>query len=269
MAQPIRVGVAVQDRDERARVAEWLTRAEMTVEMLVGACAVDPDVAVPGLGCVVADGTALARGYLARLRRQDPRLPVVALVDASDEHDASFPSGVSVVARPFDAGTLALQVALAFGEGRRARKGTRRVAEVPSKVGSSSATIVDISADGVRLALPRSVGAALSPHFRLQVAMVALDVVMRRVWVRPASGGTIECGAVLADADPSQHLAWQRIIDLAAAMPAPRPATARKATRPATVRKAATTARGVRARVSDLLGAAAFSGWSHHLSRAR
>lgn len=269
MAQPIRVGVAVQDRDERARVAEWLTRAEMTVEMLVGACAVDPDVAVPGLGCVVADGTALARGYLARLRRQDPRLPVVAIVDGKDADDASFPPGVSVVARPFDAGTLALQVALAFGEGRRARRGTRRATGVPSKVGASSATIVDISADGVRLALPRSVGAALSPHFRLQVAMVALDVVMRRVWVRPSDGDTIECGAVLADADPSQHLAWQRIMDLAAAIPAVRPSAARKARRTTTPAHAQAGTRGVRARVSELLGAAAFSGWSHHLSRAR
>lgn len=235
--------------------------------MLVGACAVDPDMAVAGLGCVVADGTALARGYLARLRRQNPRLPVVAIVDAEDEPDVSFPAGVSIVPRPFDAGTLALQVALAFGEGRRARRGTRRAAHLPSTVGASSATIVDISADGVRLALPRKVGAALAPHFRLQVATVDLDVVMRRVWVRPASGGTMECGAVMADANPSQSLAWQRIIDLIAA-PAPPASASRTATRPPTVRRPAAMRR-VRARVSDLLGAASFSGWSHHLSRAR
>jgi hypothetical protein len=87
------------------------------------------------------------------------------------------------------------------------------------------------------------------------------------VWVRPASGGTIECGAVMADADPSQSLAWQRIIDLIAAPAAPASAP-RTATRPATVRRPAAMRR-VRARVSDLLGAASYSGWSHHLSRAR
>lgn len=216
MANTIRVGMALTNADESRMMAAWLTAAEMEVETLVEACAVASNVAGRGVGCVVADGALIASGYLTSLRRHDGRVPVVAIVDPGTQHDPAFKrAGVSVVTRPCDAATLALTVSLAYGESRQARRRPRqRAPRVPSRVSGVPATIVDISRDGVRLELARAYAARLGPQFRLQVPMVALDVVMQRAWVANASGDSVLCGAQLVNPDPSQQLAWERIMEL-------------------------------------------------------
>lgn len=215
MSQPIPVGVAFPQRDERDTIAAWLAAGEMAVEVLVDACRIDSDVAGRGFGCVVADGTLLRNGYLASLRRQDSRLPIVAVVDPADADLAIFRRGVSVVTRPVDAATLVLTVSLAHGEGRQARRRPRtRTPRVPSRVSGVAATVLDISSDGVRLELPRAAVAKLGPQFRFQVAMVALDVVLRRAWVGRATGDVVQCGAMLMNPDAGQRLAWERLMEV-------------------------------------------------------
>ncbi len=219
------VGLALSDRAERDVVAAWLATADMVVEVLVEACKVDADVAGRGLSCVVMDESLWRRGFLASLRKHDPRLPVVAVVSASAVADADGDlarAGVGVVARPLDAEALVLAVSLAFGEGRQARSRIRtRTPRVPSRVGGASATILDISANGVRLEVPLTALARLGPQFRLHVPMVALDVVVRRAWVGHAVGGLVQCGARLVNPDAGQMLAWERIMELSGSTVAP------------------------------------------------
>lgn len=259
----IQVGVAVPRREEREAVMAALEHAGMSPESLVDACHVDSEVARRGFGCLVADGGLLDSGYLASVRKQDPRVPVVALVDAGHTPDASSRAGVSMLTRPFDAGTLALTVELAYRESRQARNRTRRrTPRVPSRVSGARATIVDISLDGVRLELASDDASKLGVRFRLQVPMVALDVALQRVWVARGRGDTVECGARLVNPDPSQQMAWQRIMDLSAAtlsLPGMSDDAPREV--PAETR--------LLARVSSLLASTSLSGWAHHLSRAR
>lgn len=215
MSHPIQVGVAFSQRDEREVIAGWLRTAGMDVEVLVDACRVDSGIAGRGFGCIVADGALLVSGYLARLRQQDPRVPVVAVVDPCDTDRPMFRRGVSVVTRPVDDQTLALSVSLAHGEGRQARRRPRtRTPRVPSRVSGVAATLIDISSDGVRLELPRASVAKLGPQFRFEVPMVALDVVLRRAWVGRATGDRVQCGAMLVSPDASQRLAWDRLMEV-------------------------------------------------------
>lgn len=259
----IHVGVAVPKRDERDAVIAALEHAGMSPESLVEACHVDSEVAKRGFGCIVADGTLLASGYLASVRKQDPRVPVVALIDPAQAHESSRGGGVSVLPRPFDACTVALTVELAYRESRQARARTRRrTPRVPSRVSGARATIVDISPDGVRLELSTADASKLGVRFRLQVPMVALDVALHRVWVARGRRDTVECGARLVNPDPSQVMAWQRIMDLSAAtlsLPGMRDDESQPV--PAESR--------LLARVSSLLASTSLADWAQHLARSR
>lgn len=265
MVDPIRVGLALPSDHERTAVAAWLEGAEMAVERLLEGCRIDDDITDRALGCVVADGAALQQGYLASLRRQDPRLPVVAIVNRADDDAGAFRRGVTAVVRPLDGASLVLAVSLALGEGRQARGSRRtRTSRVASRVSGVSASILDLSPDGVRLELPTAAASRLAPHFRLQVPMVALDLVVRRAWVGRARGGLVQCGATLVDPDPSQRLAWQRLIDLASSRLAIAEAVDEPRPQPLTGAE-----RGLLGRVSNLLAGVSPGGWSHHLSRLR
>ncbi len=216
MSNQILVGLALPDPAERETVTRWLTTADMQVESLLEAHGVPADVSGRGFGCVVADGALLEAGFLARLRQQDARTPVVAIVDAAAQNATIYRRArIGVVPRPCDAASLSLAVSLAYGEGRQPRSKARtKTPRVPSKVSGAPAAILDISLDGIRLELSRAHAAKLGPQFRLQVPMVALDVVLRRVWVLSSAGDRVQCGAMLVQPTAAQRLAWERISEL-------------------------------------------------------
>lgn len=233
----------------------------MTVETLVDACRIDSDVDHRGFDCVVADGRLLLSGYLASVRKRDQGLPVVALVDAGEA--APFRRDVNVVTRPLDECSLVLSVSLAHGEGRQARRSRRtRTSRLPSRAGGAQAAILDVSPDGLRLELPRADASRLGPQFRLQVPMVALDVVVRRAWVGRGAGDKVQCGATLVALDAGQRLAWERMIELASSTISMRGTPERAAVAGPSPRPR------VFARVSQLLASAStLGGWPGALTR--
>ncbi len=266
MSHPILVGVALTNPDESRTVSAWLAAAEIEVETLVEACKVESNLSGRGVACLVADGALLASGYLTSVRRNDARLPVVAVVDAGAAPDAALArADVSVVTRPLDQASLVLAVSLAHGEGRQARRRVRkRSPRIPSRAGGAPAVIVDISADGVRLELTQAFAARLGPQFRLQVPMVALDVVLQRAWVASTSGGTVQCGAKLVNPNHSQTMAWERIMELTSS------SVSRAERRDHNVATAVAPDLRVHGRVSQLWSAAVRVGdWASHLTRAR
>lgn len=239
-----------------------LEHAGMAVESLVEACHVDSDIARQAFGCLVADGALLSSGYLASIRKRDPRVPVVALVDPAQAEDATF-RRLSVMTRPCDPAEVAARVDLAFSESRQARRRHRtRTPRVPSRVRGAAATILDISLDGIRLEVAQADAAKFGPRFRLQVPMVALDVELQRVWLRRGQSDTVECGARLVTPDPSQQMAWQRIMELSAATMS-LPGMQEAAPRPVPAEPR------LLARVSSLLASSTIGGWAHHLARVR
>lgn len=269
MSQSLLIGVACPATEERDLVVAALATAGMDVERLVEACRVDSDIAGRGIDCVVADGALLKNGFLASLRKHDARLPIVALVDPADVDAPLFRRGVLVLTRPIDLQSLALTVSLAHGEGRQARgKKRRRTPRVPSRAAGVPAAILDISLDGVRLEVSRASVAKLGPQFRLQVPMVALDVVLRRAWVGRATGDVVQCGAMLVDPDPSQRLAWERIMELSAATVAL--ADVRQLDRVQPAAPAAPAEPRLLGRVSQLFASgAALGDWATQLTRGR
>lgn len=142
----------------------------------------------------------------------------------------------------------------------------RATPRVQSHVGADAAgvpaTILDISLDGIRLDVADAEAEVLGPRFRLQVPSLGIDVELQRAWVRRVLGDRAECGARLVSPDPSQEMAWQRLLELSSATLAgsghgdgqPRPVPAELP---------------LPAWVSSLLSTTTLGGWSHHLARLR
>lgn len=216
IAPHLTVGLALPDREERDAARHWLRAGDIHADSLIEAGVAEPKVVGRGFGCIVADGDLLRSGYLATLRAQVTRTPIVAVVHHGQEHDPAFRrTRLSTVLRPLDARSLTLAVSLAHGEGQQPRSRTRtRTPRVPSRISGSPAVILDISPGGMRLELSQAHAAKLGPQFRLQVPMVALDVVLRRAWVLSTGDGRVQCGAMLEGADARQRMAWERIAEL-------------------------------------------------------
>lgn len=212
----MRVGLALLDGGERDMVFGWLRDGDMQPHALAGGQAMADDVRGLCLDCLVVDAPLVERGYLGRVRRPDSRLPVVVITDAAASAAALERHGFMVVERPLDAQGLTLAVALAHGEARQARQRTRKpIGRFPALVGDAVADLLDVSDDGLRLEIDQAHAVGLGPRFRLQVPMVALDVMVRRIWVGRGQGRRVQCGALLLTPSPAQRQAWARVLDLA------------------------------------------------------
>lgn len=133
---------------------------------------------------------------------------------------------------------------------------------VSADVAGGPATILDISLDGVRLSVAEHAAEQLGSRFRLQVPGLGIDVELQRAWVRRVVGEAAECGALLVQPDPSQEMAWQRLLEMATEAP---PSAAMNDDRPRPVPAEPHLA----AWVSPLLASMTMGGWSHHLARLR
>ena len=163
---------------------------------------------------------------------------------------------------PETEGTATPECAATRRHAEERRAGPRVGTLVSADVTGGPATILDISLDGVRLSVADGAAEQIGSRFRLQVPSLGIDVELQRAWVRRVVGEAAECGALLVNPDPSQEMAWQRLLEMATQAPStaamandgPRPV-------PAEPRLAAW--------VSPLLASMTMGGWSHHLARLR
>ncbi|MEZ5292311.1 MAG: hypothetical protein R2745_14620 [Vicinamibacterales bacterium] len=215
MSVTMHVGLALPRAEERARVACWLRDAEMAVEDLVASSAdeADADVAGLGLDCLVADAGLLMNGFLAVVRRHDRKLPIVALAEGRTGDPALARARVRVLPRPVDAVAVTRGVAAVHLRAPVARRrGRSPVPRLPSRAGGVPAVILDVSADGLRLEVARGDQANLGPVFRVQIPMATVEIVVRRAWVAPAPGDSLQCGGEIVAPSAAARLAWDRLL---------------------------------------------------------
>jgi hypothetical protein len=210
--------VACPASGERAAFCDWLRDAAIEPVLLVDACMVSSDAAGLRLSAVVADAAILTREYIAALRREDGRMPIVGVAEPGDPAEATLVKrGVSVYARPLDRDTFLLAASLAIAEGRPARRSLRRlVPRLPSRIDGAQAFLLDVSTEGLRVEISREAGAKLGPLFQLQVPIFNVGVNVRRVWVRSESDSghpRVQCGASLIESDGRALEAWRRMLD--------------------------------------------------------
>jgi hypothetical protein len=234
MSMSPRVGVACLRAGERAAVADWLRAAGFEPVVLVDACFVTTEFSGRPPVLVVADAGLLTSPFIAALRKGDPNRPILAIGDAGDPNEASLArKNVAFHIRPLDEQCLILAVSLAQAENRFVRRSERRsVPRVPMSIEGTSAVLLDVSNEGLRLEVDASGGAKLLPQFVVHVPLLKMAVPVQRVWVKSATVATtrkVQCGGTLLSTDERTLKVWERLASPGARIVTERPGSPNRA----------------------------------------
>jgi len=233
MSSSPRVGVACPRSVERAAIADWLRAAGFEPVILVDACFVASELTGQPPVLIVSDASLLTPHFIQAMRKGDPNRPIVALGDEGDPNEQLLArKGIEFHVRPLGEAALLLAVSLAQAESRSLRRSERKmVPRLATTIEGAPAVLLDVSTQGLRLAVAAKGGVKLSPQFVVPVALLKMGVPVQRVWVKSAAAGPVrkvQCGASLLATDERTLRAWQRLADPAAGrIVAPRPAAAK------------------------------------------
>jgi CheY-like chemotaxis protein len=213
MSERPRVVVWLPNAVERAAVCDWLTADGLDPVRAYSAAAAAEAIRARPVDLLVADA-ALAEGSgLPSLVRARNTLASTVLVG---DHDArSTASGVLYLARPIDRVRLSCCVWMEILDRRPFRRSVRKaINRFEAIVNGVPSHIVDVSADGLRLELPRDFSATVPATFTVRIPMVGVAVKAQRMWMRSASSQLLWCGGALWQNRRSSEQGWQSFVDL-------------------------------------------------------
>ena len=104
---------------------------------------------------------------------------------------------------------------MAIAEGRPPRRSVRKcISPFEALVEGAQAYIIDISNEGLRLALPRG-RCAPPPHFTFRIPLIGAALTVRRVWMSAAPAEYSEaawCGVELYQPNPRAAQSWRTFV---------------------------------------------------------
>lgn len=169
---------------------------------------------------LIADAAfAFRDGLHAAGRRHNPLTPTVVVGDptAAAQSDAVGRQAM-FLARPVERVMLVCTVSMAMMDGRPARRSMRKLVKpLSAVVNGVPSHIVDVSNEGLRLAMPRDRRWVPPPYFSVRVPLIGTAVTVQRMWTRawPGSGRTEAtwCGVELIQNGPLAERAWRGLVD--------------------------------------------------------
>jgi len=212
-----RVIVALPDPLEGATVAEWLKANNFDPVYRTNPTAAAAEMQRP-FDLLIADamwavGTALQSGARAR----NPLVPTILIGEAMERRTTAVNAQTMYMSRPIDKPVLACFVSMALideNERPLRRSPRKSVQRFEALVNGLPSGIVNVSAEGLRLEMPRDKRAALPPYFAVRVPLVGVAVIAKRRWLMPsASTGTLWCGAALSHNRASSEERWRAFVD--------------------------------------------------------
>jgi hypothetical protein len=213
-----RVIVALPDPIEGATVAEWLKANNFEPTYRTSPAAAAAEMQRP-FDLLIADamwavGTALQSGARART----PLAPTILIGEAIERRTAAVNGQTMYMSRPIDKPVLACFVAMALinEDERPVRRSPRKVVQrFEALVNGIPSGIVNVSAEGMRVEMPRDQRSALPPYFAVRVPLVGVAVIAKRRWMMPAakSAGTLWCGAALSHNRASSEERWRNFVE--------------------------------------------------------
>lgn len=217
-----RVIVATPAADERERLAEWLIAEHYEPALVADALAASSEISRrPSLALIVDYTLTLRADVHGTWRARRPQTPPVVLGNA-DPPARARTEGLSGIflERPFERVTLLCMLLMAILEGRPERRSPRKVSSVLAKLNGIPTSIVDLSHEGMRIALPRQ-QVLPPPVFRLAVPMAGVTLNVRRMWTAapddPAGGPVMWCGGAITENPEHAARAWRGLVEAAPA----------------------------------------------------
>ena len=105
---------------------------------------------------------------------------------------------------------------MAVLESRPERRSVRKPVRFDAIVGGVPSHLIDISNEGMRLEIPRTRNAAPPPPvFTVRVALLGVNITVRRMWASPMpkGGDAAWYGGELAANSGRVELAWRSFVD--------------------------------------------------------
>jgi hypothetical protein len=209
-----RIVVASPHKTEVALLAEWLTGEGLEPVPLRTFQAAMQELQARRCDVLIADTTFAADGRLrGAVRTMNQRAQLVLLKDPEDQ--TTEPRDTVCLSRPVDQEMLLCHVAMALAEGRPPRRSARkRVVPFEAIAAGMPAHLIEVSNEGLRLALPNG-RSALPPSFTMRVPLLGITLTVQRIWMNSAPGadGRAWCGGALHQIHPQAQQKWRAFVD--------------------------------------------------------
>ena len=220
MANRPRVIIALPNISESGVVADWLVAEGFEPVQRPNPRTAIEEMLAHGFDLLVADAAFVFADTLHTVgRRRNPMRPTIVVGDAT----ASAPclamgAQVMFVERPIQRVMLVCAVAEAVQDGRPVRRSGRKIIKPISVMANGvPSQIIDVSNEGLRLALPPDRRWVPPPYFNVRIPLIGGGVTVQRMWTRPwPSTGRAEatwCGVALKQNGLLAEQAWRGFIN--------------------------------------------------------
>src|SRR5688572_3714963 len=193
MGTGARIAVATRSRAERASLCEWLDSGDFQAVPVQDIGASAREIEALRFEMLIIDAELMTLGALMHVARyRATPLPVIVIGDADEEAELDAGQrGASYLVRPVERAALLFAATLALAEGRPMRRSPRKlVPRLPGLIDGVPSHVLDLSHEGVRLAVDGRHGASLPPAFTLRVPVFNVAVLVQRVWVSAGIGAS-------------------------------------------------------------------------------
>jgi hypothetical protein len=211
-----RVIVALPDPIEGATVVEWLKGNNFEPVYRTNPASAAAEMQRP-FELLIADATwAVGTALQSAARTRNQLVPTILIGEAVERRATAVNGQTMYMSRPIDKPVLSCFVSMALIDDRPVRRSPRKaVQRFEALVNGLPSGIVNVSAEGLRLEVPRDRrGAALPPYFAVRVPLVGVAVIARRKWMMPGkNAATLWCGAALSHNRASSEERWRAFVD--------------------------------------------------------
>jgi ActR/RegA family two-component response regulator len=214
-----RIVVATPHTLECTAVADWLHAEGFEPVRATTVSRALQELNERSFSLLVADVDFAFRGGLqavSRERMRNAKAPgiVIGPVDPAAEAMA-VKRDAMYLTRPVEQAALICMAHMAVLESRPERRSVRKPVRFEAIVGGVPSQLIDISNEGMRLEIPRTRNAAPPPPlFTVRVALLGVNITVRRMWASmPKGGDAAWYGGELAANSGRVELAWRSFVD--------------------------------------------------------
>ena len=212
-----RIAVASPLTRECTFIADWLTPEGFEPFRLSNPTRVTDELKDRSFDLLVVDA-GLAMPAINAVRARTPLIPIVVLGEPDPIAESqAMARGAVYLTRPIDRTVFVCTVAMAIMESRPVRRSERKRARVAVVVQGVPSQIIDVSKEGMRLEIPRTLkGAPPPPVFDVAVPILGVALNVRRLWIASPPQAVREAiwyGGELSNNSRRAELAWWTLVD--------------------------------------------------------
>jgi len=207
-----RVIVALPDRTEGSLIANWLSENQFEPVPHATAEAAASEIQARPFDLLIADAIWSVNGPLKSIGRLRNPAPTILIADGAAQPSASAHALAMCLTRPIDLAVLSCFISMALMDSRPMRRSPRKnVQRFDALINDVSGTIVDVSAEGLRVEVPR----VPPPFFAVRIPLVGVAIIAKRMWTMspPKSTSPIWCGCALSNNRASSEEGWRAFVD--------------------------------------------------------